>query len=129
MMSVFYLMAQAQNPPPDVGSSVWDGGGGYGMVMFSLILLFGLLLGVFLYLKRFGFPRASKVQELQILETRPLGGRQFLVVGRVGREKFLLGVCPGRIDYLCALEVSAEEDADSGVPFASVYDEVAGTQE
>ena len=39
-------------------------------------------------------------QNLAIEETRSLGNRQYLVVASYGGEKFLLGVCPGRIDML-----------------------------
>lgn len=40
---------------------------------------------------------------LAIDETRPLGNRQYLVVASYEGKKFLLGVCPGRIDLLASL--------------------------
>src|SRR4051812_17546568 len=43
------------------------------------------------------------VQSLAINETRPLGNRQYLVVASYEGKKFLLGVCPGRIDLLSPL--------------------------
>jgi len=32
-----------------------------------------------------------------------LGNRQFLIVAEYEDRKMLIGVCPGRIDYLCPL--------------------------
>ena len=40
---------------------------------------------------------------LAVNETRPLGNRQYLVVASYEGKKFLLGVCPGRIELLSAL--------------------------
>lgn len=43
------------------------------------------------------------VRKLTIAETRPLGNRQHLLVADYDGKKYLLGVCPGRIDLLTAL--------------------------
>jgi flagellar protein FliO/FliZ len=43
-------------------------------------------------------------QRLSVTETRSLGNRQYLVVAAYGDRKFLLGVCPGRIDLLAPLD-------------------------
>lgn len=83
-------------------------------------LQFGLylaaLLGLFAggaYLVRNGFtvfqPKAKGDRKLLISETRVLGNRQFLIVAEYESRKMLLGVCPGRIDYLCTL---AEPDRE-----------------
>ena len=45
-----------------------------------------------------------EVRKLAIAETRSLGNRQYLVVADYDGRKFLLGVCPGRIDLLSPLE-------------------------
>ncbi len=42
-------------------------------------------------------------RKLAVSETRPLGNRQYLVVADYEGRKFLLGVCPGRIDLLAPL--------------------------
>ena len=42
-------------------------------------------------------------RQLVIEETRSLGNRQFVVVAAYRDKKFLLGVCPGRIDFLAPL--------------------------
>lgn len=79
------------------------GSGGMGSV--SLIL--GLTLaGVGAWLVWRGRSNPSRPrggQSLTIEETRSLGNRQFLVVASYENRKFLLGVCPGRIDHLAAL--------------------------
>ncbi len=47
--------------------------------------------------------RSGEARALAIAETRPLGNRQYLVVAAYENKKFLLGVCPGRIDLLARL--------------------------
>jgi flagellar protein FliO/FliZ len=42
--------------------------------------------------------------KLAIAETRSLGNRQYLVVAAYGERRYLLGVCPGKIDLISALE-------------------------
>jgi flagellar protein FliO/FliZ len=46
-------------------------------------------------------------RQLSIAETRPLGNRQYLVVAAYQDRKFLLGVCPGRIELLTPLDAKA----------------------
>ncbi len=43
-------------------------------------------------------------RKLAVEETRSLGNRQYLVVASYQDKKFLIGVCPGRIDLLSALD-------------------------
>ena len=45
-----------------------------------------------------------EARKLAITESRSLGNRQYLVVADYEGRKFLLGVCPGRIDLLSPLE-------------------------
>ena len=49
------------------------------------------------------------VRKLQISETRMLGNRQFLIVAEYEDRKMLIGVCPGRIDYLATLGTAEPE--------------------
>jgi flagellar protein FliO/FliZ len=46
-------------------------------------------------------------RQLAVEETRSLGNRQYLVVASYQEKKFLIGVCPGRIDLLSALDSTA----------------------
>lgn len=84
--------------------------GGVGIsVVGYLLTIFLLLAAAAMVLVRNGFfgvlRGGSKVEKkLQIEETRSLGHRQYLVVAEYQGRRILLGVCPGRIDYLCGLE-------------------------
>ncbi len=73
----------------------------------SLSLFAALLLaaaGGWIYWKnRRGTPLGRDRRALAVDETRSLGNRQFLVVASYEGRKFLLGVCPGRIDLLANL--------------------------
>jgi flagellar protein FliO/FliZ len=77
------------------------------------LVLMVALLGGGAYLVRNGFtllqPKMKGARKLQISETRMLGNRQFLVVAEYEDRKMLLGVCPGRIDYLATLSASEAE--------------------
>lgn len=46
--------------------------------------------------------------KLAISETKSLGNRQYLVVAAYGRQKFLVGVCVGRITLLAPLDEGAD---------------------
>lgn len=77
---------------------------------FQITLYLVLLLALFAggaWLLRNGFtffqPKMKGLRKLQISETRMLGNRQFLIVAEYEDRKMLIGVCPGRIDYLCTL--------------------------
>lgn len=45
----------------------------------------------------------SQGRKLSVAETRSLGNRQYLVIADYDGKKFMLGVCPGRIDLLSSL--------------------------
>ena len=47
---------------------------------------------------------SREARKLAVTETRSLGNRQYLVVADYEGRKFLLGVCPGRIDLLANLD-------------------------
>jgi len=46
--------------------------------------------------------------QLAIAETRSLGNRQYLVVAAYGERRFLIGVCPGRLQLLADLAEGAK---------------------
>ena len=82
----------------------------------QLTIYLGLMLALFAggaFLLRNGFtlfqPKFKGERKLEISETRMLGNRQFLVVATYEDRKVLLGVCPGRIDYLCSLAAAEAE--------------------
>ena len=79
--------------------------------MLGYLTLFAALSGAGFYFVKFGLPlvrkNAASDRKLQILETRPLGNRQYLLVIGYEDSRMLLGVTPGKIDYLCPLDSSS----------------------
>ena len=85
-------------PVPQLGGNTWQ----IAAYLGAMLVLFGG--GA--WLLRNGMPsmqRNKGERKLNISETRGLGSRQFLIVAEYENRKMLLGVCPGRIDYLCTL--------------------------
>ncbi len=82
--------------------------GAAGASVNSVTLIVGLGLagvgGWLLWRNRRATPMSRGTRALAIDETRSLGNRQFLVVASYEGKKFLLGVCPGRIDLLSPLD-------------------------
>ena len=83
--------------------------------MLGYLTLFAALAGAAVYFMKFGLPLARNGaaldRKLQILETRPLGNRQYLLVVGYEDSRMLIGVTPGKIDYLCPLDSpSAPQD-------------------
>ncbi len=76
----------------------------------SVTLVLGLALaaaGGWMVLRhRRGAPVGRTQRALAVDETRSLGNRQYLVVASYEGKKFLIGVCPGRIDLLAPLDGS-----------------------
>lgn len=79
-----------------------------GGTMHSMSLVVGLALaavgGWLVWRNRRGTPIGKDPRALAVEETRSLGNRQFLVVASYEGRKFLLGVCPGRIEMLAPLD-------------------------
>jgi len=61
-------------------------------------------------------PAALGGRQLAIAETKSLGNRQFLVVASYQDQKFLLGVCPGRIDLLSHLDSASSSGPAPSAP-------------
>lgn len=80
-----------------------------GLGSMSLFLGVGLAAvgGWMVWRNRRGTPLGREARALAIDETRSLGNRQFLVVASYEGKKFLIGVCPGRIDLLSPLDGAA----------------------
>ncbi len=79
-----------------------------GPTFASISLLLGVALagvGGWLVLRNRRHPAVGRDQRaLAVDETRSLGNRQYLVVASYAGRKFLIGVCPGRIDMLAPLD-------------------------
>lgn len=90
--------------------------------MLGYLTLFAALAGAAMYFIKFGLPLrkgATLDRKLQILETRPLGNRQYLLVVGYEDSRMLLGVTPGKIDYLCPLD-SPSGSQDFGAMMGTV---------
>ena len=98
--------------PPSALFAPENGASSNQLVVYFVVLI--ALAGGGLYVLKRGLPmRGARTGEnrLHLLETKILGNRQFLVVVKYQDNKMLLGVGPGRIQYLCPLD-SAEEDME-----------------
>ena len=85
---------------------------GYSPVLLAALLLAGT--GGWLFWRARTAPGgAALLRKLSIVETKSLGNRQYLVVAGYEDKKFLLGVCPGRIDLLTPLEGRPPADGSS----------------
>ena len=106
--------AWGQAASPAASAAPFPSYGSEGMLQIVLyfFLIVALLVGG-LYLTRSGFgilARKNKGdRKLVISETRTLGNRQFLIVAEYENRKMLLGVCPGRIDYLSTLSGGSDD--------------------
>jgi len=78
-------------------------GSGYTAVLVAALLMAGA--GGWLFWRGRAAPGGvAALRKLAIAETKSLGNRQYLVVATYEDKKFLLGVCPGRIDLLTSIE-------------------------
>jgi len=91
--------AQTQQGGDDnsIGQLAWQ------VFLFLSIVGGGTLLIRYQQRKRQGLAGVSTGQ-LQLLETKALGSRQFLVVAQCSGRKLLLGVGPGYMRHLCFLD-------------------------
>jgi flagellar biogenesis protein FliO len=84
--------------------------------LLGYITLLAAVAGAAIYLIKFGIPlhrnRSKEERKLQVHEMRPLGNRQFLIVVGYEDTRMLLGVTPGKIDYLCPLDSPSSADRD-----------------
>ena len=94
-------------PGAGAPASATTSGGGLG----NVTLLVGVALAAvgtwLVWRARQNAPAGRELQALSIQETRSLGNRQYLVVAAYADKKFLLGVCPGQINFLAPLDDSS----------------------
>lgn len=84
-------------------ASPGDGGGTANLVTLAVAVALAIAGGWLMWRKHRAGPGRRETHSLAIHETRSLGNRQYLVVAAYEGKKFLLGVCPGRIDLLAPL--------------------------
>ncbi|HEX2853441.1 MAG TPA: flagellar biosynthetic protein FliO [Opitutaceae bacterium] len=84
--------------------------GGIGFVTVAAIIVLAGAGGWMLWKGKKVNLGGRETTRLAIEESRSLGNRQYLVVASYEGKKFLLGVCPGRIDLLSPLAASDRKD-------------------
>jgi flagellar protein FliO/FliZ len=88
---------------PDVAPQVAGLTQGLNSLTLLVAAAFAATGGWALWRHRHGTAIRAARPALALDETRALGNRQYLVVASYEGRKFLLGVCPGRIDLLAPL--------------------------
>lgn len=78
-------------------------GGSFSNITLVVGVVLAAVGGWFVWRGRLATPLGRETRQLAISETRSLGNRQYLVVASYENKKFLLGVCPGRIDLIAPL--------------------------
>ncbi|MEO7599976.1 MAG: flagellar biosynthetic protein FliO [Opitutus sp.] len=95
---------------PNKATAVAGGTGNRALTIAGVILLGGAGGWMLLRARAGGLKQFNRTaRQLAVEETRPLGNRQFLVVASYQDKKFLIGVCPGRIELLSALSSNGTE--------------------
>ncbi len=85
---------------------------GYAVIIGALAVIVWFLFKNGVFQKRF----SKSEGKLKVSETRMLGNRQFLSVVEYGSQKILIGVGPGKIDYLTTLQNSSGEFPEVEAP-------------
>ena len=86
-----------------------DNGSGVGMavtILGYLVIIGGMCVAAWYLFKRgvIRKPFSSSEGKLKVAESRMLGNRQYIMVVEYEDKKILLGVGPGKIDYLTSLD-------------------------
>ena len=106
------VLASSTPSPSAASFQVTPSSGGRFQIAIYFVLLVALLGGGVLVMRNgLGFlqPKPKGPRMLEVSETRMLGNRQFLIVAEYEQRKMLIGVCPGRIEYLCTLSGAEPE--------------------
>jgi flagellar biogenesis protein FliO len=110
---------QTPSPAPFPDPISAHNSGGMVQIAIYFVLITALLLAG-LYFTRTGFNgllrKGKGEKKLIISEARTLGNRQFLIVAEYENRKMLLGVCPGRIDYLSTLSTGHDDTFSTELP-------------
>ena len=108
------VVGPSPSPASSSGSLMFSGApattAGSFIQMFGYVVAILMIVGalVVFFMRSGGFiglrMGTKAARKLHLQETWMLGHKQFLAVIEYEGRKMLLGVCPGRIDYLCPLE-------------------------
>ena len=89
-------------------------------VCFALLIIVGLIWGIRWIFGRLGFGNisektttsGSKGRKIQIIERKPLGGRQSLLLVRCKNTEVLLHQSKGRLSTLCVVDANVDGEED-----------------
>lgn len=109
--------ATTQAPSPAVGHASAADAGSIGGALFSLVLVIGLILALGWLAKRMpGMQRGAATGHLKVVASIALGPRDRAVVVDVAGTQLLLGVGPGGVRTLHALDTPLPVAEASGAP-------------
>lgn len=87
-------------------------------LVFSLLLVIGIIFAMALVAKRFFGAQLSSQGHIRVLAMTALGQKEKLAVVEVGDQQLLLGVTPQQITLLCQLQQPLSTAATDQSPFA-----------
>jgi len=88
--------------------------GGYIVqVLFSLVLVVGVIVLLSFLLRKFNFQTRAGSGVVRILSVVPLGGKDKLLLVEVGKEQILLGSSPGNVQKIHQLDMPVDMTATS----------------
>ncbi|MFZ5491910.1 MAG: FliO/MopB family protein [Pseudomonadota bacterium] len=96
-----------------------------GQMLVSLLLVLGLLGGLFVLLKRLQV-RGGAGGAIRVLAAQSLGTRERAVLVEVAGRQVLIGVAPGRVQTLLVLDGTPGVTGEA--PFAAALDAARGAQ-
>jgi len=106
---------------PTVSPALPDAGASLLRVMGALVLVIGIFLGgawMFRNWRRFALQQ-GRGPKLQVLETRPLGGRHAIYVLGYEQQRFLISASPSGVSLLSHLPAAADNDPVAAASTAS----------
>ncbi len=102
--SIIYPRNSEAAKTADAAAATHSPGYGSGILVVALLLAGA---GGWLFWRGRATPAGTlNARKLAIAETKSLGNRQYLVVAAYEDKKFLLSICPGRIELLTSLDGS-----------------------
>lgn len=98
------LAAVAAEAPTRLAGNGFSGGAALGRSVLGLIVVLALMFSLAWFVRRFGAVGTARGRAIEVLSTLPVGGRERVLLVRVGDEQVLIGVAPGRVQALHVLE-------------------------
>lgn len=83
-----------------------------GQVVMGLVFVTGLIFALGWAVKRLGLTGLSGHKNMRVVSSLAVGGRERVVLIDVAGEKILLGISPGRVNYLQSIHADFETSLD-----------------